>query len=395
MTGLLFALLVPEPPGSRRTVLRDRLADALTVLLALAYGAATVPLGDAMSPSAFLPWPVDVAIGTACCVALLARRRWPVALAAALIPVSAVSVMACGAATAALFTVAIRRRTSIAILLFLVFVATGPVYHELHGASAFPVWVDLTARLVTGTAALGWGKFVGAYRGLARSLRARADQALAEQQLRMEQARLMERTRIAREMHDVLAHRISLISLHAGALSVRPDADAREVTTTAEAIRSSAHDALRELRAVIGLLRDDTAAGAELPQPDLGDLHGLVVSARESGMTVEYRCDPLVEQVSVLLGRTAYRLVQEGLTNARKHAPGGHVDIVVGGIIGEGLEVEIVNSFGHATSQPEPLPGAGMGLVGITERVEMAGGHVEYGARQDQFRLRAQLPWLS
>src|SRR3712207_3314584 len=105
----------------------------------------------------------------------------------------------------------------------------------------------------------------------------RAEQAEAEQELRLQQARQVERTRIAREMHDVLAHRISLLSLHAGALEFRPDAPPEEVARAAGVIRASAHQALHDLREVIGVLRDDPCDDATVPpQPTLGDLPALV-----------------------------------------------------------------------------------------------------------------------
>src|SRR6187551_1648473 len=110
MAGLVFTLLVPDPAGSRRSAARNRLADAVAVTVALAYGAMMVPLGDATRDGAPLPWVADVALGVLCCAALLLRRRWPAGLALALLPATAVSVMATGAALVALFTVAIHRR---------------------------------------------------------------------------------------------------------------------------------------------------------------------------------------------------------------------------------------------------------------------------------------------
>jgi len=105
---------------------------------------------------------------------------------------------------------------------------------------------------------VGWGMFVRARRQLILTLRERAQRAEADQTLHAERARTAERTRIAREMHDVLAHRISLVALHAGALEVRPDLPPEMVRETAELLRSTARQALEELRGVIGVLRDET-----------------------------------------------------------------------------------------------------------------------------------------
>ena len=135
--------------------------------------------------------------------------------------------------------------------------------------------------LVT-VATVAWGMFVRARRQLVLSLRERADRAEAEQQMHVEQARQQERARIAREMHDVLAHRISLLSMHAGALEFRPDAPPEEIARAAGIVRASAHQALQDLREVIGVLREEPAVngGPELPQPTLANLPALLDESR-------------------------------------------------------------------------------------------------------------------
>ena len=115
---------------------------------------------------------------------------------------------------------------------------------------------------------VGWGLFVRAQRELVLSLRERAERLEAEQRLRVEQAREAERRRIAREMHDVLAHRVSLLSLHAGALEFHPDASAEEVAEAAAVIRASAHAAMQELRDVIGVLREGERGRARAAAAD-------------------------------------------------------------------------------------------------------------------------------
>ena len=150
-------------------------------------------------------------------------------------------------------------------------------------------------------------------------------------------ARTAERTRIAREMHDVLAHRLSLLAVQAGALEFHPDAEPSEIAHAAGVIRASAHAALGELRQVIGLLRDPLDDGeavgateAERPQPTLTDLPRLVEESREAGMDVAFdlRLDH-PEAVPDATVRAVYRVVQEGLTNARKHAPASSVEVAV------------------------------------------------------------------
>jgi signal transduction histidine kinase len=235
-------------------------------------------------------------------------------------------------------------------------------------------------------------------RELVLSLRERAATLEAEQRLRVEQAREAERLRIAREMHDVLAHRVSLLSLHAGALEFHPDASAEEVAEAASVIRASAHAALEELRDVIGVLREgDPERTPEPPQPTLAEIPALVEECRRAGMRVRCRLDvPADPALPAALGRAAYRIVQEGLTNARKHAPGAAVEVAIAAEPGTALVAEVVSRrpVGVGAPAAPALPGAGTGLVGLAERVALAGGELAHGPDGDgDFVLRATLPW--
>ncbi|MFI1988686.1 sensor histidine kinase [Actinoplanes sp. NPDC020271] len=384
---MLFPLLVPEPPGSPRATRRDRLADAIAIVLALLYGTTMTAVGDATRPGAAVPWAVDLALGVAAAAALLVRRRHPLAVLVTLLPFGAISVTATGPIVVALFTAAIRLRFPVVLLLGMANVVAGGVYYLLQERPVYDVWVDFLVRGVVTAAALGWGSFVQAYRRLTTSLREHAARLEAEQQLREEQAKLAERARIAREMHDVLAHRMSLISLHAGALEVRGSLPPEELSLAAGAIRTSAHEALEELRSVIGVPR----GRPEPPQPGLADVDELVASVRAAGMTVGFDNGVPVDGPPVVLGRTAYRIVQEGLTNARKHGSGAAATVLMEGAAGRGLRITISNPFrGTADGCPS---GGGQGLVGIGERVNLAGGNFRYGSDDGVFRLEADLPW--
>jgi signal transduction histidine kinase len=236
---------------------------------------------------------------------------------------------------------------------------------------------------------------VRARRQLVLSLRERAERAEAEQQLRVEQAQAHERARIAREMQDVLAHRISLLSMHAGALEFRPDAPPEEIARAAGVVRASAHQALEDLREVIGVLREESLNGApERPQPTLANLPPLLGESQQAGMRVSFDC--LVEDLAAVpdgVGRNAYRIVQEGLTNARKHAHGANVEVTLAGAAGAGLTVEVRNRLPVGVAAA-PIPGAGTGLIGLSERTSLAGGRLEHGRTPDgDFELRAWLPW--
>jgi signal transduction histidine kinase len=203
-------------------------------------------------------------------------------------------------------------------------------------------------------------------------------------------------------MHDVLAHRISLVSLHAGALEYRADAPAEDVAKSAAVIRSSAHQALQDLREILGVLRAEGVTGdagdagaAERPQPTLADVARLVEESRQAGVRVSLECG--LEDLSAVpasIGRTAYRVVQEGLTNARKHAPGAEVVVGLTGGAGPGLTVEVRNRWPVGVPVTPGIPGAGQGLTGLAERAAIAGGRLEHGRTPaGDFRLAAWLPW--
>jgi signal transduction histidine kinase len=197
-------------------------------------------------------------------------------------------------------------------------------------------------------------------------------------------------------MHDVLAHRISLLSLHAGALEFRPDAPPEEVARAAAVIRASAHQALEDLRAMIGLLRDGADGEAPRPpQPTLAALPGLLEESRAAGMRVHADVRlPDLAAVPDAVGRHALRIVQEALTNARKHAASAEVDLRVEGAAGKGLAIEVRNPAPVLAAGEPEIPGSGTGLVGLAERATLSGGHLQHGLDEDgNFRLRAWLPW--
>jgi signal transduction histidine kinase len=178
-------------------------------------------------------------------------------------------------------------------------------------------------------------------------------------------------------------------------LELHPDQPADDIARAAGVIRKNAHQALQDLREVIGVLRaagEPSEEDLERPQPTLVDLPGLVDESRQAGMRVTLE-QGVIEPtaVPVAIGRSAYRVVQEGLTNARKHASGADVSVVLRGTNGAGLTVEIRNPWPGTTSA---LPGAGSGLVGLAERISLAGGRLEHGgAPGGEFRLWAWLPW--
>ncbi|MGY1840613.1 MULTISPECIES: sensor histidine kinase [unclassified Modestobacter] len=383
----------------RRSV-RDWVVDLTVFVVSVLAG--LVLLGSALSRP--VPPPddlllADLVLGSVGCAALWLRRRWPVGVAIFLALLASFSDMSAAACLFALFTVAVHRRWPTVAAVTVVSLASFAVYVTVRPDPELPAWVFGLLGTVLTAATVAWGMFERARRQLVLSLHDRAVRAETEQQLRVEQARHTERTRIAREMHDVLAHRLSLLSMHAGALEFRPDAPSTEVAQAAGVVRASARQALEDLREVIGVLRHggdgDAGDPGTRPQPTLADVPALVEECRRAGVRVrvQYRVPELATAPSGV-GRSAYRVVQEGLTNVRKHAPGTVATVLLEGGLGTGLVVELRNPAPAGGDMVAALPGGGTGLVGLLERVSLSGGHLEHGWTPDgEFRLRAELPW--
>ncbi len=343
---------------------------------------------------------IDIPVGVVSVGLIPLLRRWPAQVTVLLSALCAVSPAATPPATMALLVVAEARPFAVAAGV----AGTGLAAHLIRetwrpvGGLPYAWWAILVC--VAYAAFVGWGTLIRAHRALISSLRDRAERAEADQGRRVAEARTAERARIAREMHDVLAHRLSLLATYAGALAYRPDAPPEQLARAAEVIRSGVHQSLDELREVIGVLRDeslpDLAAG-RIPLPGLADLPTLIEESRAAGTPVSaggavWPASALGADVPDAAGRTVYRAVQEGLTNARKHAPGEPVTVTLSGAAGDGLLVSVANRLGTAAARA-PVPGSGTGLVGLTERLELAGGRLEFGASGGEFQLRAWLPW--
>jgi signal transduction histidine kinase len=262
-----------------------------------------------------------------------------------------------------------------------------------NGGMSYGWWLALVT--ISYGALLGWGAWAQARAALIRSLHDRARRAEAEQGRRVAEARMLERRKIAREMHDVLAHRLSLLATFAGAMEYRPDSAPEQLSRAAGVVRDGAHQALDELREVISLLRDDDPTNGEgiRPQPVLADVPRLVAESRDAGTEVRLReavDEPAEAPPSV--ARTAYRVIQEGLTNARKHAAGQPVQVALRGGPGAGLEIDVRNALTPERAAPPGWSG-GAGLVGLTERVHLAGGRLDHQVVSGEFRLHASIPW--
>jgi signal transduction histidine kinase len=349
---------------------------------------AWVPAMDAEADVAAAWWVADLAIGTAMYVLVFFRRRWPVPVALVTAVAGAVSGFAAGPSVLAAVSVATRRRwREIALVGSVNFAAAQ--FFSVITASEDAAWLLLIANAIAVGAVLAWGMYIGSRRELLWTLRSRAERAEAEQELRVAQARSNEQARIAREMHDVLAHRISQISMYAGALEYREDLGPEEMRASAGVIRDRAHEALSDLRDVLGVLRDGD--GERTPQPTYADLPCLVAEAQESGMRLELD-DLVTGPMPEAAGRTIYRIIQEGITNARKHAPGTLLSVRVTGSPDDGIDVLLRNPLGFGRTR---TPGAGLGLIGLEERAELRGGRLTSGRDGSTFVLHAWIPWGS
>ena len=418
---------VAAPPGSSRTSITGRtpspVAPPLTLWgktwrLLLALGTGVVALGAVLTESAPSDGQVglDLLAGVVALTLVPFRRRAPLLVALLVTALAAVTSLGTGALVLVTVSLATRRRwREVLPVAVLWFVALG-CYESRSGAYQPLSWWAIalvTAAVLVPTVLTGF--YIGGRRELLSVLQARAETAEREQASRVAQARTAERAAIAREMHDVLAHRISLVAMHSGALAYREDLTREQTTEVATVIRDNAYLALSELREVLGVLRAPDPRGApdgrvgspfdrppapgtpDRPQPTIAGLTELVADARSAGTPVTLRVTPTPDDLGRLTsstGRTVYRIVQEALTNARKHAPGCPVTVDLDGAPGDRLTLVVSNPVGPQGT--EPMPPSGLGLAGLTERAALAGGHLEHGDDgHGTFTVRAWVPWTT
>ncbi|ASR37587.1 two-component sensor histidine kinase [Prauserella marina] len=377
--------------GAWQQVWRLLVAAAFGIFFWLSTGA-VLPRGCATDTCS---WFVtgDPLLALGCLTALLWQRRFPVAVALVAAIASAASTLATGAALLALCSLSTRRRPVEIGAVALVYVAASQMaggLYPIEEIPSVPKWLEIALAALSAGIAAAIGLAIGARRVEVRSLRERAESAEREQAARAAQARAMERNRIAREMHDVLAHRISLVAMQAGVLDHRTDLPAEEHRVLVRGIADGSHEALEELREVLGVLR----AGPdrpEPPQPSLDGIPDLVADAAASGLDVTFT-DTVRGTPPDVIGRTCYRIVQEGLTNVAKHASGAHVDVTIEGTTGDELRVSVRNSSGSTTITRKPT--SGFGLLGLSERIVLAGGELDHHPTPGNgYLLTARLPW--
>ncbi len=214
-----------------------------------------------------------------------------------------------------------------------------------------------------------------------------------EEENELERARrtiLEEKARIARDLHDVVAHHMSLVVVQAQTAPYRVEGVTPAARTEFESIGATAREALNEIRGMLGVLRSDGQLPEHAPQPKAADVLGLFEGARRAGVRIDWTVDGLLDSVPDSVGLALYRIVQESLSNASRHAPGApvQVSIVIGG---DALQLSVRNTLSVTVARP--VGNGGHGLAGMRARALAVGGEVSAGPRADGgFEVRARLP---
>ena len=394
----------PNPPG------RYDMARLAVLAGVLAAVDTSVSLGDGPTTGALGPH-AGLVLQLLADAALLLLPRRPRTAAGVVLAVSVAMLVSTTAAPGLLVAehgvspIAVPRATPIVIIVAVLredrryALAVTAAFALLASRLWSPSW-DITPFGLLSTAGPALGAlYFDARRQLMRSLRDRAERAEREQLLLADKARYEERRRIAAEMHDVVSHRLSLIVLQAGALRLTSTDDA--VKDTADEIRTSGTRAMAELRDVVGVLRGGSAslsagpAAASSAGPTVADLRTLVEESASVGIrtSLDIEGEGEGERLTPVIARTAYRVVQEALTNVRKHAPGSEATVTLR-YRPQDVTVQVVNS--RSSGDPDPAlrgSGSGAGLTGLRHRVEVIGGSLESGPTDaGGFRLSAILP---
>jgi signal transduction histidine kinase len=237
------------------------------------------------------------------------------------------------------------------------------------------------------------GRFVFGLRDRAREARRRATDLEAQREREAREAVDRERARIARELHDVIAHSVSLMGIQAAAAEQVLAGDPERAREPLRAIQETARDAVEELRRLLGMLRADADGDALSPQPGLASLEPLAEQMRAAGLPVDLRVEAEGDHLSPGVELSVYRIVQEALTNALKHAGGAAAAVLVRRREGA-LEVEISDDGRGAGAAPGgDADEVGHGLIGMRERVALYDGSISAGPDEDGgYRVRASLP---
>ncbi|AMY18031.1 Sensor histidine kinase DesK [Rhodococcus sp. PBTS 1] len=256
---------------------------------------------------------------------------------------------------------------------------------------SLPWWLPMLVAAVLVAVVVGLSQLRRTRSDLDVAVRSRNEATAQSRRLHEDMLIQQERARIARDMHDTLAAGLSRISLLAGGLQVGSTDGPEKVSNTSALIRATAHDSLDELKRIIGVLRGSATGGADAGRRSLAGIGDLVDAARSAGCRVTLIQDIFPGTVGDLTSHTAYRIVQEALTNSQKHAPGSPLQITVSGADTDGISLVVRNPAASGS----PGPGLRSGLVGLAEQAQTAGGWVRWDVHGGEFVLSAWLPWYS
>ncbi|TDC40848.1 sensor histidine kinase [Actinomadura sp. KC345] len=366
-----------------------RRSRALDVFIALVVAAGDGALLWFVDQQFWLPPPVTSACSVVLGLAVVVRRIHPVGLALFLLIFGTATGAGAFSALVILYSLAAytASRWTVVTLAVLGYIASLVVTAPTSATDPFVAQAIFGVAFVAVPVLLGL--YMGARKQLLASLQERTTRLEREQHLLAERARGEERTRIAREMHDVVANRISVMVVHSGALKATAVRDPVRAAETAGVIGDMGRQALEELRQVIGVLRRGEEA---LPQEAVNLVHvrELVEQSGAAGLRVDLSIRGDERPMPVAVGRTVYRLVQEALTNVHKHAGAADTRVRLGLLPGS-VEVEIVNDPPSARADHR-LPSGGNGLVGLRERVTALGGTFEAGPRGGGYAVQAKIP---
>lgn len=341
-------------------------------------------------------WMVGLdALGGLVAVVLAAfRHRSPFLIAAAVSLIVGFSGAAMGAWLLVVISMATRRKLPEIAWVFGITTASAlaaTLVNDYGRSSAFDwSWIGILALIVAIPLVIGYAR--GARRAELDGLRREAELLREEQRQIAEQARLAERGRIAAEMHDALGHQLSVIAVQAAALKLHPDLPTSQRQESVSAIRTAAQQALSELRHTLSMLAESTLEPE--PSPQLSErVDDLIEQVRQAGSPVRAEVSQArLDQLPAEVGRSVFRIVQECLTNAMRHAPGVPVELSICSEPGAEVQIRVANAV---SAPPPPSPGSGIGLAGIAERARLAEGELQVLRTEEEFVVEARLPWLS
>ncbi len=346
-------------------------------------------------------WFIVPVTAVAAALLILLRRRWPVPVIVATLVLYVITVVlelpvfGIGiAAVVASYSVATRRSRTTTLVVGVLGACVVAVLSLLYSGELTldPQVFQIAAGIAIGCAL---GDSTRSRREYTAAMTERAERAEQTREAEARRQVAEERLRIAQDLHDTVAHRISVISLHAGAASAALERDPDKARESLGTIRTASREVLGEIGVLLRYLRTEDGQSAAVPQPGTGDIDALITTVRDSGLAVDYSTEGDLDRVDDITGRVLYRVVQEGLTNAGKHGSGHTVTLTIG-VGTAGVTVTVTNPVAATDRNQPDAPHGGLGLTGLRERVSAAGGTVHTTVDGTSFRLDAELPlrWL-